>query len=100
MYVGHVCVEFLIQELTHIHYATVEAEVRSSSVSVVYVVHLHMVFLKAALHKRGSMEPVEPPLDPPLNSAHRPVILQAQVVRRAWVGDYDTLPQFSSIAKI
>ena len=27
------------------------------------------------------------------------LILQAQGVRRAWVGDYDTLPQFISIAK-
>ena len=62
--------------------------------------HLPSIFSKAALHKRGSMEPVEPPLDPPLNSAHRPVILQAQGVRRALVGDYDTLPQFISIAKI
>ena len=44
-------------------FATVEAEVRSSSVSVV---HLHIVFSKAALQKRGSMEPMEPPLDPPL----------------------------------
>ena len=49
--------------------ATVEAEVRSSSVSVVYVVHLHIVFSKATLQKRGSMEPMEPPLDPPLQTA-------------------------------
>ena len=27
------------------------------------------------------------------------LILQAQGVRRAWVGDYDTLPQFISINK-
>ena len=27
------------------------------------------------------------------------LILQAQGVRRAWVGDYDTLPQFISITK-
>ena len=27
------------------------------------------------------------------------LILWAQGVRRAWVGDYDTLPQFISIAK-
>ena len=34
------------------HYiATVEAEVRSSSVSVVYVVHLRIVFSKAALQE-------------------------------------------------
>ena len=46
--------------------ATVEAEVRSSSVGVVYVVRLRIVFSKAALQKRGSMEPMEPPLDPPL----------------------------------
>ena len=48
--------------------ATVEAEdseVRSSSVSVVYVVRLHTVFLKAALQKKGSMEPMESSLDPP-----------------------------------
>ena len=43
-----------------------EAEVRSSSVSVVYVVRLHIVFSKVALQERGSMEPMEPPLDPPL----------------------------------
>ena len=34
--------------------------------SVVYVVRLRIVFSKAALQKRGSMEPMEPPLDPPL----------------------------------
>ena len=32
---------------------TVEVEVRSSSVSVLYVVCLHIVFSKAALQKRG-----------------------------------------------
>ena len=37
-----------------------------TDVSIVYVVHLHIVFLKAALQKRGSMEPMEPPRDPPL----------------------------------
>ena len=43
--------------------ATVEAKVCSSSVSVVYMVHLCIVFLKAPLQKRGSMEPMKPPLD-------------------------------------
>ena len=52
-----------IIELTHVHFYS-EAEVRSSSVSV--VVRLRIVFSKAALQKRGSMEPMEPPLDPPL----------------------------------
>ena len=33
--------------------ATVEAEVHNSSVSIVYVVHLHIVFSKAVLQKRG-----------------------------------------------
>ena len=33
---------------------------------VVYVVRLRIVFSKGALQKRGSMEPMEPPLDPPL----------------------------------
>ena len=42
-----------------------EAQVCSSSVSIVYVVRLH-IFSKAALQKRGSIEPNEPPLDPPL----------------------------------
>ena len=37
-----------------------EAEARSSSVSVVYVVRLRIVFLKAALKKRDSMEHMEP----------------------------------------
>ena len=49
--------------------ATVKAEVRNFSVNVVCVVRLQIVFLKAALQKRGSMEPMESPLDPPLNSA-------------------------------
>ena len=63
--IRHAHVEFLIpEELTQ--YATVEAEVRSSSVSVVYVVRLRIVFSKAALQKRVSMEPMEPPLDLPL----------------------------------
>ena len=48
------------------HYCYCEAEVRSSSVSVVYVIRLRIVFSKAALQKRGSIEPMEPPLDPPL----------------------------------
>ena len=43
-----------------------EAKMRSSSVSKVYVVRLHIAFLKVALQKRGSVEPMEPPLDPPL----------------------------------
>ena len=42
-----------------------EAKVRSSSVSVVYVLRLR-IFSKGALQKRGSIEPIEPPLDPPL----------------------------------
>ena len=58
-------VEFLIQELTHGRY-TVEAEVRSSSVNVVYVERLRIVFSKAALgfHEK----PMELPLDPPLRN--------------------------------
>ena len=51
--------------------ATVKLKVHSSSVSLMYVVHLCIIFSKAALQKRGSMEPMEPPLDPPL-------ILQSQ----------------------
>ena len=35
VHVGHARVELLTQELTHVVIATVEAEVRSSSVSVV-----------------------------------------------------------------
>ena len=48
-----------------VRYCYREAKVCSSSVSVVYAVQLR-IFLKAALLKRGSMEPIEPPLDPPL----------------------------------
>ena len=40
--------------------ATVEDEVHSSSVSVVYIVRLRIVFSKAALQERGSVEPMEP----------------------------------------
>ena len=47
-----------------------EAKVRSSSVSVVYVLRLR-IFSKGALQKRGSIEPIEPPLDPPLDSLQR-----------------------------
>jgi len=43
-----------------------EPEVHSSSVSVVYVLRSCIVFSKAALKKRVSMEPTEPPLGPPL----------------------------------
>ena len=43
--------------------ATVEAEVCSSSMNIVYVERLRIVFSKAPLQKRGSMEPMEyPPL--------------------------------------
>ena len=37
-------------------------------VNVVYIVRLRIVFWKAALQKRGSIEPMEPPLDPPLQT--------------------------------
>ena len=47
--------------------ATVEAKVHSSSVGVVYVVCLHIVFSRAALQKRGFTEPKEPPMDLPLS---------------------------------
>ena len=47
-------------------YCYCEANVRSFNVSVVYVVRLRIVFSKTALQKRGSMGPMEPPLDPPL----------------------------------
>ena len=70
VHVGHARVEFLIQnEVTHVRYWYYEAEVRRSSVSVVYVVRLRIVFSKASLQKRGSIEPMEPPLDPPLLSS-------------------------------
>ena len=49
-HLGHAHVEFLIQACV---IATVEAEVCSSSVSIVYVVRLCIVFSKAALPKRG-----------------------------------------------
>ena len=52
--------------MTHECCCYCEAVVRSSSVSVVYVVRLRIIFSKAALQKRGSIEPMEPPLDPPL----------------------------------
>jgi len=45
-----------------VRYCYFEAEVRSSSVSSL------RIFSKAALQKRGSMEPIEPPLDPSLES--------------------------------
>ena len=51
---------------SHVHFYYCEGEVHSSSVSVVYVVRLCIIFSKASLQKRGSMEPMEPPLDPPL----------------------------------
>ena len=53
----------------HMHecYCYCEADVHSSSVSLVYVVRLRIIFSKAALQKKGSIEPMEPPLDPPLN---------------------------------
>ena len=44
-------------------YCYCEAELRSSSVSIV---RLQIILSKAALQKRGSIEPMEPPLDPPL----------------------------------
>ena len=47
--------------------ATAEAEVHSSSVSLPYVIHLCILFSKAAFQKRGSMEPIESHLDPPLS---------------------------------
>ena len=58
------------------HYCYCEAEVRSSSVSVVYVIRLRIVFSKAALQKRGSIEPMEPPLDPPLKQVGKQGLIQ------------------------
>ena len=68
LHVGHARIEYLIREWgdTRALFSYCEAEVRSYSVSVVYVVRLRIVFSKAALQKRGSIEPMEPPLDPPL----------------------------------
>ena len=55
------------EELSYcVRYCYCKAKVCSSSVSLVYVVRLRIIFSKAALQKRGSMEPIEPPLDPPL----------------------------------
>ena len=70
-------IEFLIQkitELTPVSFCYFEAEVCSSSVSVVYIVCLRIILSNA---KRGSIEPVEPPLDLPL------LILKIDVMR--WV---------------
>ena len=49
----------VVFEARRIKGVTVEAEVHSSSVSVVYVVLLCIAFSKAVLQKRGSMEPME-----------------------------------------
>ena len=51
--------------------ATDEADMCSSSVSVVYAERLRIVFSKAALKNRGSMEP---PLDPPLLCLYQNVL--------------------------
>ena len=67
MHVDHACIEFLIQELTRVLLMDNILLLKlkcSSSVSVVNVVSLRIVFSKAALQKRSSMEPMEPPLDP------------------------------------
>ena len=53
-------------EVTHERYCYCEADVCRSSVSLMYVVRLRIIFSKAALQKRGSIEPMEPPLDLPL----------------------------------
>ena len=60
----------LTAHLAHVRYCYCKAKVHSSSVSLMYVVHLRIIFSKAALQKRGSMEPMEPSLDPPLKCAH------------------------------
>ena len=57
--------------MTGVRYCYCEAKVRSSRVGAVYVVRLRIIFSKVALQKRGSMEPMEPPLDPPLISKIR-----------------------------
>ena len=46
--------------------------------SVVYVVRLR-IFSKAALQNRGSMEPIEPPLDPPLVTSDWPSMRAGQI---------------------
>ena len=61
MYVGHVCIEScMIQgiiELSHVHYCYCEAEVRSFNMSIVNVVRLHIVFLKAAFKREVPWNP-------------------------------------------
>ena len=66
-------------------YCYCEAKVRSSNVSVVYVVRLRILnFSKAALQKSwGSMEPIEPPLDPPLSCVSW-CLISSQCLKCVW----------------
>ena len=69
MHIGHARVEFLIQEiieLTHVRYCYCEAKVRSSSVIVVNVVCLRIVFFEGSPSKDGFHGTHGTPLDPPL----------------------------------
>ena len=68
-----------------------EAEVRSYSVSVVYVVLLRIVFSKAALQKRGSMEHMKPPLDPPLLQLGVLVIIHDHAASGIFKSSYNLL---------
>ena len=53
-----------IQEIFELR-SCVIATLKLKCVALVWV-RLRIIFAKAALQKRGSMEPNEPPLDPPL----------------------------------
>ena len=69
MHIGHARVEFLIQEiieLTHVRYCYCEAKVHSSSVIVVNVVCLCIVFFEGSPSKEGFHGTHGTPLDLPL----------------------------------
>ena len=67
VHIGHARVKFFdrLQEITKFIELTCVAEVSCSSVSIVYVVCLCIVFSKAALQRGLPWNPMEPPLDPP-----------------------------------
>ena len=67
VHVDHACARRILDTSALLLHVKLECVARSSvSEKSVHSTFAHIVFSKAALQKRGSMEPMEPPLDPPL----------------------------------
>ena len=100
MCVIHACDKFLVAELAEIVHA-LELQIEPFLCTHVKIMHAFCYVCSKSLPRSIAcvlMLHIKQILISIL-SHETSLILQAQGVRRAWVGDYDTLSQFISIAK-